>query len=165
MHTSLRSSEGISLVKRFVVRLLYVPRGSKRRKSDVAFTEYHSSPLRPINRIPHYKPPLDVLFEYRKQFQVPLKLEGISCASIVAIERLRLRGRVTENQSELQLSATQVEHPVYQLCARLRIHSASRLYIFPRLRTAELARLSASLLIATEDNDPRSRAHGPFLAD
>jgi len=52
-------------------------------------------------------------------------------------------------------------NPVCQLCTRLRIHSASRLYIFPRLRTAELARLSASLLIATDDNDFRSRAHGP----
>src|SRR5579864_471003 len=87
-------------------------------------------------------------------------MQGISCASIVAIERLRLRGRLTANQSESAAFRYVRGNPVCQR-ARLRIHSVSRLYIFPCLRTVEMARLSASLVIASDDNDPRSRDHGP----
>ena|ERR1700728_1190554 len=50
----------------------------------------------------------------------------------------------TLNQSESAAFRDVRRNPVCQRRARLRIHSASRLYIFPRLRTAELTRLSAS---------------------
>jgi hypothetical protein len=46
-------------------------------------------------------------------------LEGISCASIVAIERLRLRGRVTGNHSKLRGFPRVCGNPVCELCARL----------------------------------------------
>jgi len=54
-------------------------------------------------------------------------------------------GRLTANQSESVAFRDGRGNPVCQLRARLRIHSASRLYIFPRLQTAELTRLSAFL--------------------
>src|SRR3984885_5949413 len=53
------------------------------------------------------------------------------------------------------------ENPEKQSGSGPGIHSVSRLYIFPRLRTAELARLSAALLIATHDNDLRSLLMDP----
>jgi hypothetical protein len=64
----------------------------------------------------HNKPPLDVLFEYRKQFPGSSYLEGISCASIVAIERLRFRGQATGNQSESAAFRDAVEIRVPVVC-------------------------------------------------
>ena len=71
-------------------------------------------------------------------------LDGISYASTVAIECLRLRAQAMANQSESAAFRGSGGNPVCRLCA-IRIHSPSRLDIFPGLRIAELARPSASL--------------------
>jgi hypothetical protein len=69
-----------------------------------------------MNSIPHSKPPLGALFDYRKQFQVPLKWKGFrqtyrtwldSTGAPVAMQR-ELMGQAsietTTNGSRLQWS-------------------------------------------------------------
>jgi hypothetical protein len=57
-----------------------------------------------MNRIPHSKPPHDVLYEYRKQFQ-HLLIEEDFLRQNPVLERMSLRSRVTANQSKTVLFA------------------------------------------------------------
>jgi len=69
------------------------------------------------------KSPLDVFFEYRKQFQVPLKLKKISCAGIAA-------NRVLMDPAERRLSSVDIKPQ--SILALLGISSALTRFHHPR---------------------------------
>jgi hypothetical protein len=62
---------------------------ARNRHSGNDYAGENDHPLRPINRIPHSKPPPDVLYEYREKFQAPVNLKGFLRHTHLAEDELR----------------------------------------------------------------------------